>query len=52
MADEVFNLLNSPKKLKQFKKKTVNWSKNFSWKKSAKLSLDLIEKIVENYERI
>ncbi len=45
MAEEVFNLLNNQKKYNELQKGALDWSKNFSWQKSGKKSLDLIKKI-------
>lgn len=45
LANEVFKLLNNPAKLKALQTGAVEWSKNFTWRKSGKLSLELIESL-------
>jgi len=48
LAKEVFNLLNNPKTFKKLQKGAISWSKNFSWQRSRKLSLKLIDKIAKS----
>lgn len=45
LANKIVELLKDEIKLKQLSKNAIFWSKNFSWKKSTKFSLKLIEKI-------
>lgn len=45
MAKEVFNLLNSKNRYDNLRRGAILWSKRFSWEKSTKLSLKLIEEI-------
>ena len=42
MANTIHNLLNDPNLYAKLVKGALSWSKNFSWQKSRKLSLDLI----------
>jgi glycosyltransferase involved in cell wall biosynthesis len=46
MANQVFNLLNNKALYNKLQKGAISWSKNFSWKKSKKKSLDLITSII------
>ena len=48
MAQVVEELLKNSKKYKKLQKKSIKWSKKFTWKGSQKLSIDLIEKIFNN----
>lgn len=48
MAEEVLNLLNDNQLYIKLQKGAAVWSKNFSWEKSRKLSLDLINFISHN----
>lgn len=45
LAKDVDEILNSNKLYKKLQKGTISWSKNFSWEKSRKLSLKLIENL-------
>ena len=47
LAKNVFELLNNEQKYQKLQKGTVSWSKNFSWGRSRKQSLSLIEKMVD-----
>lgn len=44
-VENVTYLLEDQKKYKEIRKNAINWSRNFSWEKSAKMSLDLIKRI-------
>ena len=45
MAKIIINLLNDEKKYNKLQKGAINWSKNFTWEKSKKLSLELINEL-------
>lgn len=45
LAEKVIYLLENKKKYEEFKEKALKWSQNFSWGKSSKMSLDLINRI-------
>lgn len=45
LAEKVIYLLENIKKYEELKKNALRWSQNFSWEKSAKMSLDLIKRI-------
>lgn len=47
LADQIIKLFADEKRLAQMSKNAISWSKNFSWDKSAKLSLRCIEQITE-----
>jgi glycosyltransferase involved in cell wall biosynthesis len=46
IADNVYKLLNNEKSYREISKSSVEWSENFSWEKSRKISLNLIRKLV------
>jgi len=48
LAENVFSLLIDKKRYKRLQKGAVSWSENFSWGRSRKQSLSLIEKIVDS----
>lgn len=45
---KVLELINNPNKYRTFSKNCLNWSRQFSWIKSANKSLKLIKKIIES----
>lgn len=47
LATEALELMNNTDKYEIFRRNCLNWSKKFSWRKSVKLSLKLIENIVK-----
>lgn len=46
LTENVIKLLNNKKLYQQLQKGAISWSKNFSWGKSRKLSLNLLEKLI------
>ena len=46
MVDEIVSLLDDPKRYRQLEAGAVLWSRKFTWKKSRKMSLTLIEQLV------
>lgn len=45
LAKNINEILRDAKKYHQFRNGALSWSKNFSWSKSTKLSLDLLERV-------
>ncbi len=50
MAEAIETLLNQPEKLNNLSTSAIDWSKKFSWEKSKKKSLTLIEKIYDKHQ--
>lgn len=48
LAENVLNLLKASQKYTALAKSAISWSKRFSWKKSVKLSLKLLEKLYQH----
>lgn len=48
LANKVMELLSNVKKYKQMSKDAILWSKRFSWEKSTKESINLLEKLVRD----
>lgn len=46
LAKNVFNLLNNEEEYKKLQEGAISWSKNFSWERSKRKSLRLINKLV------
>lgn len=46
LAEDVLKLINDKDKYQRLRKNCLSWSKKFSWEKSSKESLELIEKLV------
>lgn len=47
LVSDALQLINDKEKYEEFRKNCIVWSKRFDWSKSAKSSLNLIEKIVK-----
>ncbi len=50
LSQNIKNLLSDSKKLQDLQKSSVSWSKNFTWEKSRKKSLQLINAIITSSE--
>ena len=50
MVSEIERLLDDDSRYNEISRNAIIWSKNFSWEKSVKLSLNLIEKLI-NYKK-
>lgn len=48
VAKNTIDLVNDKKRYEDFEKNCVEWSKNFTWEKSTKRSLELIEKLTSS----
>ncbi|MBI2595337.1 glycosyltransferase [Candidatus Daviesbacteria bacterium] len=51
LANNILNLLNDQKKYSRLKKGALAWSKKFTWEKSKKMSLKLIEKVAYQHHQ-
>lgn len=45
LAKNVLKILSNKRKYNEIRRSAIKWSKNFSWEKSKKMSLDLIEEL-------
>ncbi len=48
IADTILRILSDEKKYNKIQTSSINWSRNFNWEKSRKLSLSLIDRVVNS----